>query len=83
MTSQTWDPPSVLDSDDRPTLDAFWFITEEEVAKVGQLTEFTNLDLMLYARMVASDFSLRKVVIVTVSSGHIETMVFLESDVDC
>ena len=72
MTSQTWDPPSVLDSDDRPTLDAFWFITEEEVVKVGQLTEFTNLDLMLYARMVASDFSLRKVVIVTVSSGHID-----------
>ena len=73
----------VLDSDDRPTLSAFWFLTEEEVVKVGQLTEFTNLDLMLYARMDASDFSLRKVVIVTVSSGHIETMVFLESDVDC
>ena len=65
----------MLDSDDGPTLDAFWFLTEEEVAKDGQLTEFTNLDLKLYARMVASDFSLTKMVIVTVSSD-IERLVY-------
>ena len=65
----------MLDSDDGPTLDAFWFLTEEEVAKVGQLTEFTNLDLKLYARMVASDFSLTRMVIVTVSSD-IERLVY-------
>ena len=68
----------MLDSDDRPTLDAFWFLTEEEVAKVGQLTEFTNLDLKLYARMVANrliTFRLVNKVIVSVSSD-IERLVY-------